>query len=282
MDGTGDGLRAVIAAARRAPAAPASRLPRLRSVASTSPMQEETPMPDKRPLPSIVRDQLIELFRAQGLKPGDRLPSEAEISQLCDVGRSSAREALKLLEQEGLVQVERGRGRFLSSLGSLTVDRPITRFESITQMLASLGRSSRTMVLSVVEGEPTAAEAEALGLGDGERVVRVERLRSDGDEPLIYSVDTIPSSCIPGPARHVDWTGSLTGVLSAQGHLPVSSAARLQAVDLPERVRTQYHLEGYGPWLLITETAITVTGRRVLHAEDYHRGDTFTFNVLRR
>ncbi|WP_432563911.1 GntR family transcriptional regulator [Kineococcus sp. SYSU DK003] len=239
-------------------------------------------MPDKRPLASKVRDELIELFRAQGLKPGDRLPSEAEISQLCDVGRSSAREALKLLEQEGLVQVEPGRGRFLSSLGSLSVDRPITRFESITRMLASLGRSSRTMVLSVAEDEPTAAEVEALGLEAGERVVRVERLRSDGDEPLIYSLDTIPTSCIPGPARHLDWTGSLTDVLAAQGHLPVSSAARLQAVDLPEHVREQYHLGGYGPWLLITETAITVSGRRVLHAQDYHRGDTFTFNVLRR
>jgi GntR family transcriptional regulator len=239
-------------------------------------------MPDKRPLASIVRDELVELFRSQGLGPGDRLPSEAEISQLCNVGRSSAREALKLLEQEGLVQVEPGRGRFLSSLGSLSVDRPITRFESVTRMLAGLGRASRTMVLSVVEGEATPAEAEALGLGGDEHVVRLERLRSDGDQPLIYSVDAIPVSCIPGPVRHLDWTGSLTEILAAQGHLPVSSAARLQAVDLPERVQELYHLGGQGPWLLITETAITVSGRRVLHAQDYHRGDTFTFNVLRR
>ncbi|NYD23223.1 GntR family transcriptional regulator [Kineococcus aurantiacus] len=239
-------------------------------------------MPDKRPLPSIVRDQLMDLLRAQGFKPGDRLPSEAEISRLWDVGRSSVREALKLLEQEGLVQAERGRGRFLSSLGSLSVDRPITRFESATQMLASLGRSSRTMVLSVTETDPSPEAVEALGLAEGERVVRLERLRSDGDDPLIYSVDTIPAFCIPGPVRHVDWTGSLTELLAIQGHLPVSSAARLQAVELPEQVRTQYHLDGFGPWLLITETAITTTGRRVLLAEDYHRGDAFTFNVLRR
>jgi GntR family transcriptional regulator len=34
--------------------------------------------------------------------------------------------------------------------------------------------------------------------------------------------------------------------------------------------------------MLITETCITRAGRRVLVAEDYHRGDAMGFNVLRR
>jgi GntR family transcriptional regulator len=71
-------------------------------------------MSDKRTLPARVRDQLIELFQSNGMRPGDRLPSEAEVAELCEIGRSTAREALKLLEQEGLIGVERGRGRCLS------------------------------------------------------------------------------------------------------------------------------------------------------------------------
>jgi GntR family transcriptional regulator len=239
-------------------------------------------MPDKRPMSVQVRDRLVELFEARGLLPGDRLPSEAEIAELCDVGRSTAREALKLLEQDGLVVVERGRGRFLSSLSTLNVERPITRFESITTMLEALGHEFRSVVLSVAEAEPTTTERDALELVEGETVIRLERLRFAGDDPLIYSVDAVPSECIPGPPKHVDWTGSLTSLLAAQGHLPVSSAARLKAVELPDDVLEKYSLAGVGPWLLISETAITKSGRHVLYAQDYHRGDTFSFNVLRR
>jgi GntR family transcriptional regulator len=229
-----------------------------------------------------VRDRLVELFQSRRLRPGDRLPSEAEIAELCDVGRSTAREALKLLEQDGLVVVERGRGRFLSSLSTLEVERPITRFESVTTMLEALGYETRSVVLAVEEGEPTTPEREALGLSEGDLVIRLERLRSAGDDPLIYSVDTVPRECIQGPIKHVNWTGSLNSLLAAQGHAPVSSAARLQAVDLPEDVQERYSLAGVGPWLLISETAITTSGRHILYAQDYHRGDVFAFNVLRR
>ena len=98
-----------------------------------------------------VRDQLVALFEARQMSPGDKVPSEAEIAELCGVGRSTAREALKLLEQDGLVLVERGRGRFLSSLSALHIERPITRFESVTSLLAALSYKAKTHVLSVVE-----------------------------------------------------------------------------------------------------------------------------------
>lgn len=216
------------------------------------------------------------------MRPGDKVPSEAEIAEFCGVGRSTAREALKLLEQDGIVLVERGRGRFLSSLGALHIERPITRFESATSLLQALGYQAKTMVLAVAEDTPDAAEREALNLGDGDTVIRLERLRSRGDEPLIYSVETLPRDCLLGPVKHVNWADSLTNLLAANGHLMVSSAARIQARDLPQDVQDRYGLGGYGPWLLITETVVTATGRAVLRSQDYHLGTLFAFNVLRR
>ncbi|MFJ6196935.1 winged helix-turn-helix domain-containing protein [Micromonospora sp. NPDC092111] len=44
------------------------------------------------------------------LKPGDRLPSERALSQTFDVALMTARAAVKLLRDEGLVEVARGRG----------------------------------------------------------------------------------------------------------------------------------------------------------------------------
>lgn len=229
-----------------------------------------------------VRDRLIAYFRENGTKPGDQILSEPEIVELFKVGRSTAREAVKLLEHEGLVEVRPGLGRFLTSLATATVDRPVTRFESVTDLLKSLGYNAQTLVLSAEEHEPDAVEREALQLTEGETVVRLVRLRSDGEEPLIFSIDTISRARIPGPIKYVDWSGSVSTFLRDQGYPLSFSAARLQAVNMPEDLKRRYSLEGHDPWFLITETAVTASGEPVLYAQDYHRGDTFSFNVLRR
>ena len=229
-----------------------------------------------------VRDKLIEYFRDNDTKPGDQILSEPEIVELFKVGRSTAREAVKLLEHEGLVEVRPGLGRFLTSLATATVDRPVTRFESVTDLLNGLGYDAQTLVLSAAEHQPEAAEREALKLAPGETVVRLVRLRSDGEQPLIFSIDSISRSRIPGPIKHIDWSGSVSTFLHDQGYPLSFSAARLQAVNMPEDLKQRYSLEGHDPWFLITETAVTASGEPVLYAQDYHRGDTFSFNVLRR
>ncbi|WP_042355148.1 FadR/GntR family transcriptional regulator [Bacillus rubiinfantis] len=47
------------------------------------------------------------------LKPGDKLPSERELSERLNVGRSSVREALRSLELLGLIETRRGEGTYL-------------------------------------------------------------------------------------------------------------------------------------------------------------------------
>ncbi|QDP40847.1 FadR/GntR family transcriptional regulator [Radiobacillus deserti] len=47
------------------------------------------------------------------LSPGDKLPSERELAEQLDAGRSSVREALRALELLGLIETRRGEGTFL-------------------------------------------------------------------------------------------------------------------------------------------------------------------------
>jgi GntR family transcriptional regulator len=229
-----------------------------------------------------VRDALVEYFEENGARPGDRVLSEPEIVEQFRVGRSTAREALKLLEHDGIVEVRPGLGRFLTSLSAATVNRPITRFESASDMLRELGYRAQTLVLSVEEGVPTETERTALGLDEGEPVIRVERLRSEGDSPLVYSVATVVRAQVPGPARHIDWSGSITTFLKDQGRELSFSTATIHAVEMPAETATKYSLGGFGPWIFITETAYSISGEPTLYAQDYHRGDLFSFNVLRR
>lgn len=250
----------------------------------STPIASMVPVIGQHGLMSIhLRDALIELLRAQGVKPGDRVPSEPEIVSQFKVGRSTAREALKMLEHDGLVEMRPGLGRFLTSLSAATVDRPITRFEATSKMLEGLGRAPQTLVVSVVEGPPDAAERVALGLSGGEaQVVRVTRLRSEDDEPLVFSEDTLVREHIPGPIKHVDWTASITTLCRDQGRELSFSTARIQAVNLPDDIARRCSLDSLDPWLLITETVYSKAGEPVLYAKDYHRGDLFAFNVLRR
>ncbi|TAM67751.1 MAG: GntR family transcriptional regulator [Microbacteriaceae bacterium] len=214
--------------------------------------------------------------------PGDRLPTEPWLAEKFGVARSTVREALKQLEQEGLVDAVQGRGRFLSGIGSLAIERPITRYEGIADMLGNLGYRVSTMVLSADEIEMSAEEANALDTEEGHPAIRLRRIRFGDDQPLVYSTDVILREALPGPITHRDWSAPVTAALAAQGHEITSSAAHISAVDLPPDVEKRHNLGGLGPWLLVTETCITRSGTRVLAANDYHRGDVIGFNVLRR
>jgi GntR family transcriptional regulator, transcriptional repressor for pyruvate dehydrogenase complex len=53
------------------------------------------------------------MIEEDGLKPSDKIPSERELSERLQVGRSSVREALRALELLGLIETRRGEGTFL-------------------------------------------------------------------------------------------------------------------------------------------------------------------------
>ncbi|PAQ16607.1 GntR family transcriptional regulator [Bacillaceae bacterium SAOS 7] len=60
-----------------------------------------------------VVEQIRHIILEDGLLPGDKLPSERELSERLSVARSSVREALRALELLGLIETRRGEGTFL-------------------------------------------------------------------------------------------------------------------------------------------------------------------------
>ena len=51
-------------------------------------------------------------------KQGDRLPNEYELAEICNVSRFTIREAMKEIAMLGLVEIEKGRGTFVSNQAS--------------------------------------------------------------------------------------------------------------------------------------------------------------------
>jgi GntR family transcriptional regulator len=216
------------------------------------------------------------------LRPGDRVPTEAELTQAVGASRPMVREALRLLEQDGLLRVVHGRGRFLRAAAAIRVERPITCFESVTEMVRGFGYEPASRVLSVAEIPADAEASTTLRLSAGEPVVRLERLRLRRREVILYSLDIVPRRALPARLHEIDWSGSLVALLSGFGQAPVMSSATASAVSLPDDVQSRYDLADFGPAFLIVETCFTEAGAPVILARDYHRGSSFSFNFLRK
>lgn len=59
---------------------------------------------------NLVAQQIVNEIMTDGRKAGDRLPAEAEMCETYGVGRSTVREALRHLENQGVIRIKTGPG----------------------------------------------------------------------------------------------------------------------------------------------------------------------------
>ena len=90
-------------------------------------MSAVTPVAPQRA--ARIATQLVELIDLQRLSPGDRLPPERQLAELLEVSRPSLREALHILQAQGLVAIRHGQGTF--------IQEPIVAQELRASMMAS-------------------------------------------------------------------------------------------------------------------------------------------------
>ena len=80
------------------------------------------PLKRKRSRPFQVADAIKSWVVEQGLQPGDRLPSEPELIERFQMSKGTIREAMRLLQAQGLVATKTGPGGG-SFVGEVTTDR---------------------------------------------------------------------------------------------------------------------------------------------------------------
>lgn len=106
-----------------------------------TPSSYEPRMPPKRS--EVVAQRIVRDIRVSGKVAGDSLETEAQLCETYQVGRSTVREALRLLELQGVIQIRPGRG------GGPIVSVPNSRHLAST--LALLMQFSETTFRTVVE-----------------------------------------------------------------------------------------------------------------------------------
>ncbi len=70
-------------------------------------------MQKEKLLPEQTADKIKEYIESNGMKVGDKLPNEFQLAEICGVGRSTIREAIKILVFSGKIEVIRGSGTYI-------------------------------------------------------------------------------------------------------------------------------------------------------------------------
>jgi len=207
------------------------------------------------------------------LAVGDALPPEREIAHALGISRVTVRKALGELVRAGLLLQRRGSGTYVAP-APRRVEQPLSRLNSFTEDMRARGRAASVRLLDRSLAVPSTEETMVLGLGIGQRVSRLERLRLADGVAMAIERAVVPEAFLPDPALV---ESSLYEVLEARGVRPVRALQRLSAANLGS---TEAGLLGVAPGaaaLRIERISYLADGRAVEFTRSYYRGDAYDF-----
>ncbi|MDC7241676.1 MAG: FadR/GntR family transcriptional regulator [Spirochaetales bacterium] len=110
-------------------------------------------MKEIEPLKKVkVSDEVVQALESiiveNDLQPGDKLPSQAELSEKLQVGTRSIREAIRTLESRGLVETQQGKGVFVKEINldyflETLMGSFVFHFSSTKDLLVDLTKTRR-------------------------------------------------------------------------------------------------------------------------------------------
>lgn len=203
----------------------------------------DTLPPGPLPLWFQIAERLRSAIAYGEFKPGETLPSEAEINAAFKVSRTTARASLDRLRQEGLIVRQSGRGSIV--LGP-HVERPANQLASFGEDMRRRGLRASYATFSAACAPASDEAAAALGLPPGSGAFRIVRLLLANDAPMgMHESWLVPAMLEPRPPTPeeldagslYEWLGRHCGVRIA-GAREIIEAASADAT-MARRLETE-------------------------------------------
>ena len=229
------------------------------------------------PIWSAICDTLKADIAAGHYRPGDKLPTEAELATRFGVNRHTVRHALAALAEAGMVHARRGAGVFV--MARPTDYRLGQRVRFHQNVLAAGQTPSRR--ISRAETRPTDRdEAAALQLKPGDPVHVVEGVSLADAVPLAAFRSIFPAQRFPGLPDAVVAEGSITRALARLGLSDYTRHETRLTAQLADPVLA-LALQLRPGAALLRSLAINVdaTGRPVEYGLTWFAGDRVTLMV---
>jgi GntR family transcriptional regulator len=221
-----------------------------------------------------IADYLRRLIAAS--RPGDRLPSEAELCERFGVSRMTVRQAVQLLANERLLVRRRGEGTF-------TAPRVVARLLgsplSFTESMRRRGLRASSRMLHAGWIDPSPEDRAALRLPVGSRAIVVERLRLADDQPMAIERVVAPPTCA-GILEEDLVGGSLHDAFERLGRIPTRAQARVSARPASDIERRLLGLDPDGVVLSERRTIDDQDGVPIEHTETLYAAERYEFEAV--
>lgn len=231
-----------------------------------------------------IRDSLKYQILAGELKRNDRVPSEAELCQLYDVSRISAKRALNELENDGYVKRIPGKGTYVSFSPMV---HALNGYYSLTSAILEHGDKPSSKLLSVRRGKVSETMPfDGIGLkmfmdlSEEEEIFTIMCLRYRNDDILALDTTYLPCRYFEGfTPEMINRDGSLYEVIEKEFHYEKLNAwERFFARTVNSQEAVYLGVTPGSPAMKvmrITECA----GKRLVYNWRVYKGETFHLTI---
>ncbi len=237
---------------------------------------------DKSPLYLQARRQILAMIGAGKFRPGSQLPPEDVLAETLGVSRPTVREALALLQIDGIVTRRHGAGNFVNHL-PFNISARIDELISIPEVIAANAFQPAMTSLRITEVEAPDDVAESLGLEPSGVVYLVQRLYLASGRPAVWVTDFIPRGVVPGRDVWREFTGDMLQFFRERLHRPMEYAvAAIDVVDADSVCARHLRVRPGTGILRIQQTAFTSGSFPVAYSLGYHRPRVVTYRTVRK
>lgn len=226
-----------------------------------------------------VVDKIKRHIKSGKFKEKEQLPSEFHLSKILEVPRAALREALRYLEEENIIIHRHGLGTFINPQPLFSSG--IEELTSVTDTIIRSGKTPSSQYLSTDIVIPTVDEKEKFSPLNITSLVKIERLRTANNEPVVFCVDKIPNGLIP--SQYLYEEQSMLKLLEHYAGKQVSYAVTyIEPIGYHERIHGLLHCDPEQALLLLKQIHYTESDEPVLYSTNYFRPDMFSFHVVRK
>jgi len=227
-------------------------------------------VPHHRRIEQILRERIATL------RPGDRLPSDAELVAEFGVSRMTARNAIQHLAEEGLVAREPGRGSFVAEPPA---HRRADRLMTFSREMVRRGRVPSSRLLARAIRPSSRAEAAGLDLAPGTPIVEVRRIRVADGEPIAVENAVLVASCAASVMIADLEHGSLHEAIAASGVTLRRGTGTVSAAIATAEDSRLLDLRRGDPLLVERRVILDDQGRRIEWTESRYAAFRYALDV---
>jgi len=203
---------------------------------------------------------------------GQVLPAEREFMGQFSVSRVTVRRALKELVDEALLEPRQGSGYTVQSV--MHLKQPLNRVTSFSEDCRSRGLAPGSILVSRKTGKSNTEESAHFGISEGSDVLRVKRVRTGDEEPLLLEHATLPASTAP------EWPwpeGSLYLAMDLNNTIPVSVQQQYVPVLADRNLACRLDVDENSPLMLVIRAGFSADNSPVEYSHCWFRPDRWTF-----